>query len=174
MNLLAVESLRNIDQFAKQIGFAAERQDEIGPRSFAWHRGGFDPLSNATAQQVVAIAVRQVDRLGVRPVAHTRPRSSEIFEPGEKVNALWYAEDSAAPLKPSGAYRKTAPLSRGLEWSPVTAALRARLRCYGANGRRKLMPTVLRLGVFGFLIGKQLQQPIVLNLISRRITFRFS
>jgi hypothetical protein len=35
MNLLTVESLRNIDQFAKQIGFAAERPDEIGPRSFA-------------------------------------------------------------------------------------------------------------------------------------------
>src|SRR6266851_6399962 len=37
-----------------------------------------------------------------------------------------------------------------------------------------LMPTVLRPGVFGFLIGQQLQQPIVLNLISRRITFRLS
>jgi len=36
------------------------------------------------------------------------------------------------------------------------------------------MPTVLRLGRFGFLIGQQLQQPIVLNLISRRITFRLS
>ncbi len=36
------------------------------------------------------------------------------------------------------------------------------------------MPTVLRPGVFGFLIGQQLQQPIVLNLISRRITFRLS
>ena len=37
---------------------------------------------------VVAIAVRQVDRLGVRLVAYTRPRSGEIFEPGEKVDAL--------------------------------------------------------------------------------------
>jgi hypothetical protein len=36
------------------------------------------------------------------------------------------------------------------------------------------MPTVLRLGIFGFLIGKQLQQPIVLNLISLRITVRLS
>ena len=35
MNLLTVESLRNIDQFAKQIGFAAELRGEIGPRSFA-------------------------------------------------------------------------------------------------------------------------------------------
>ena len=37
-----------------------------------------------------------------------------------------------------------------------------------------LMPTVLRLGRFGFLIGEKLQQPIVLNLISQRITFRLS
>jgi hypothetical protein len=36
------------------------------------------------------------------------------------------------------------------------------------------MSTVLRLGRFGFLIGEKLQQPIVLNLISRRITFRLS
>jgi len=35
MNLLTVESLRNIDQFLKQIGVAAELPDEIGPRSFA-------------------------------------------------------------------------------------------------------------------------------------------
>jgi hypothetical protein len=34
MNLLTVESLRNIDQFSKQFGFAAERQGEIGPQSF--------------------------------------------------------------------------------------------------------------------------------------------
>jgi hypothetical protein len=34
------------------------------------------------------------------------------------------------------------------------------------------VPTVMRLSVFGFLVGQQLQQPIVLNLISRRITFR--
>ena len=40
MDLLAVESLRNIDQFAKQIGFAAELPGEIGPRSFTWHCGG--------------------------------------------------------------------------------------------------------------------------------------
>jgi hypothetical protein len=40
MNLLAVESLRNIDQFSKQIGFAAELSGEIGPQSFAWHCGG--------------------------------------------------------------------------------------------------------------------------------------
>jgi hypothetical protein len=36
------------------------------------------------------------------------------------------------------------------------------------------MPVVLRLGVFGFLIGQQLQQPIVLNLIPRRIALRLS
>jgi hypothetical protein len=35
MNLLAVESLRNIDQFSKQIGSVTERPSEIGPRSFA-------------------------------------------------------------------------------------------------------------------------------------------
>jgi hypothetical protein len=40
MNLLTVESLRNIDQFSKQIGFAAELPDDICPRSFAWHCGG--------------------------------------------------------------------------------------------------------------------------------------
>jgi hypothetical protein len=36
------------------------------------------------------------------------------------------------------------------------------------------MPTVSRPDVFGFLVGQQLQQPIVLNLISRRITLRLS
>jgi hypothetical protein len=35
MNLLTVESLRNIDEFSKQIGFAVELPREIGPRSFA-------------------------------------------------------------------------------------------------------------------------------------------
>jgi hypothetical protein len=35
MNLLAVESLRNIDQFSKQFGFSAKRPGEIGPQSFA-------------------------------------------------------------------------------------------------------------------------------------------
>jgi hypothetical protein len=34
MNLLTVESLRNIDQFSKQIGFAAELPGEIDPRNF--------------------------------------------------------------------------------------------------------------------------------------------
>lgn len=39
-----------------------------------------------------------------------------------------------------------------------------------------LMPIALRLGGFGFgfLIGQQLLQPIVMDLISRRITFRLS
>jgi hypothetical protein len=35
------------------------------------------------------------------------------------------------------------------------------------------MPTLQRFGSHGFFIGQQLQQPIVLNLISRRIAFRF-
>jgi hypothetical protein len=48
MNLLTVESLRNIDQFSKQIGFAAELPGEIGPRSFVtWWR--LDPSSHAAA-----------------------------------------------------------------------------------------------------------------------------
>ena len=54
MNLLAVESLRNIDQFSKQIGFVAELPAEIR-HAKALRR--LDPPSNATAQQVVAIAV---------------------------------------------------------------------------------------------------------------------
>jgi hypothetical protein len=73
MNLLTVESLRNIDQFSKQIGFVAELPAEIRHAKFHLALRRLDPPSNATAPQVVAIAVRQVDRLGVRPVAHTRP-----------------------------------------------------------------------------------------------------
>jgi hypothetical protein len=110
MNLLTVESLRNIDQFSKQIGFVAKLPAEIRHAKFRLTWRWLDPPLNATAQQVVAIAVRQIDRLGVRPVAHTRPRSGEIFEPTESRHAL-VCGDFAASLKRSGAHRKTAPRS---------------------------------------------------------------
>jgi len=63
MNLLTVESLHNIDQFSKQIGFAAELPGEIDPRSFVRRGGGLIrrrmPLRSAA---VVGIAVREVDQ----------------------------------------------------------------------------------------------------------------
>jgi hypothetical protein len=51
MNLLTVESLRNIDQFSKQIGSAAELPNENRSAKFRL------TLRRLTAQQVVAIAI---------------------------------------------------------------------------------------------------------------------
>ena len=50
--------------------------------------------------QVVAIAVRQVDRLRIRPAAHTRPRSGEIFEPAEIGYALIDGDFGYAEILP--------------------------------------------------------------------------
>jgi hypothetical protein len=49
MNLLTVESLRNIDQFAKQIGFVAELPAEIRHAKFCLTRWRLDPSLHATA-----------------------------------------------------------------------------------------------------------------------------
>jgi len=75
------------------------------------------PLRSAA---FVAIAVRQVDRLGVRAVAHT-DRGQMIFLSQAKSRYVLICGDLAAPLKRSGAHRKTAPLSRALESCPATS-----------------------------------------------------